>query len=105
MPVQANVVVPTPSKNLSSWGDIPSDMLLEIASYLRDDRHALLSLTDVCTYWCQVLVECPLNWTQISTEYPRDLFKLWLQRSKNVPIDAEISSLPIGLYAVFILHP
>ncbi|KAF9648195.1 hypothetical protein BDM02DRAFT_3115857 [Thelephora ganbajun] len=86
-------VLYTPDSSLS-WDSIPSDMLLEVASYMRDDRYALLSLTRVCSYWRQVLVECPLNWTQISTKYPTKLLKLWLQRSKSVPIDAEICHLP-----------
>lgn len=99
--------VPTKSnvQTSPSWGDIPSDVLLEVASYLRNDRYALLSLTRICTYWREVLVECPLNWTQLSTKYPRKAFKLWLRRSKNVPIDAEIWDLPPELYGRFVLHP
>lgn len=85
----------------SPWEDIPSDILLEVVLYLRDDRYAMLSLTGVCTYWRQVLVECPLNWTQVSTKCPPRLFKLWLQRSKNVPVDAEICNLPPELYGIF----
>ena len=85
-------------KNASPWNDIPSDVLLEIVSYLRDNRYAVLSLILVCTYWRQVLVECPLNWTQISSLYPTRVFKSWIQRSKNVPIDVEICSFPPGLY-------
>jgi hypothetical protein len=94
MLVPANVVAPRTLNNSSSWGGIPSDVLLDIASYLRDDRYALFVLTRVCAYWREVLIECPLNWTQVSTEYPRKIFKLWLQRSKNVPIDVEICTLP-----------
>lgn len=104
MPVPANVDAPNVPKNLMYWGDIPSDVLLEIASYLREDRDALLALTRVCAYWRGVLVECPLNWTQISTKFPRKIFKLWLQRSKNVPVDAEISDLTPDLYGEFMLH-
>lgn len=105
MTVPANVNVPNTPKNSSPWGDIPPDVLLEIASYICDDRYALLHLTCVCPHWRTVLVECPLNWTQISTKYPRKLFKLWLQRSQNVPIDAEICDLLPELYGGLMLHP
>jgi len=94
----ATIGTPKIVKNASPWNDIPSDVLLEIVSYLRDNRYAVLSLILVCTYWRQVLVECPLNWTQISSLYPPRVFKSWIQRSKNVPIDADICSLPPGLY-------
>lgn len=104
MSVPADVDVPVVQLKTASWGDIPPDMLLEIASYLRDDRYALLSLTHICTHWRGVLVECPLNWTQVSTQYPRKIFELWLQRSQNVPIDAEISRLPLELCVEFTLH-
>lgn len=103
-PVPAIVHVPVILKNSSSWGDIASDVLLEIATYLRDDRYALLPLTQVCAYWREVLVECPLNWTQISTKYPRGIFQLWLRRSKSAPIDAEIHDLHPKLYGGFVLQ-
>lgn len=95
---QVTINAPKIVKNTSPWGDIPSDVLLEIVSYLRDNRYAVLNLILVCTYWRQVLVECPLNWTQISSLYPLRAFKSWIQRSKNVPIDAEICSFPPGMY-------
>jgi hypothetical protein len=84
-----------------SWDEFPADTLLEVASYLRDDRYALLNLTRVCGYWRRVLTECPLNWTRISTRYPPKLFKMWLQRSGDVPIDAEICDIPLGMYGQF----
>jgi hypothetical protein len=90
-------------EDVSPWAEVPSDVLLEVASYLRDDRYALLRLTHVCHYWRQVLIDRPLNWTQISTKYPPKLFKLLFQRSKGVPIDAEISRLPPELYGVDLL--
>ena len=84
-----------------SWDSFPSDVLLEVVSYVRDDRYALLGLTHVCNYWRQVLIECPLNWTHISTKYPPKLFRLWLQRSKGVPVDATICHLSPELYGGF----
>ncbi|KAF9781856.1 hypothetical protein BJ322DRAFT_1213148 [Thelephora terrestris] len=96
-PARAKPCVPKVVKKLLSWGNMPSDLLLEVAVYLRDDRYAMLSITGVCTYWRRVFIECPLNWTQVSTKCPLRLFKVWLQRSKNVPVDAEICNLPNGL--------
>lgn len=96
--IPTNVIVPTLPKRPSSWNDFPSDMLLEVASYLLDDRLALLNLTHLCSYWRRVVIECPLNWTYVSSKYPLKLFSLWLQRSKDVPINADICSLPPGLY-------
>ena len=97
MPAPTNVDTPNIPNNSPSWNEFPSDVLLEVTSYLRDDRYALLRLTRVCSYWRRVLVECPLNWNQISTKYPPKMFKLWLQRSRDVPIDVEICHLPPGL--------
>jgi len=84
-----------------SWDLLPSDILLEVAPYLRDDRLAILGLTHVCKHWRQVLIECPLNWTQISTKYPPKLLKLWLQRSEGLPVDANICHLTPELYGGF----
>ena len=101
MSAPADVGIPHAPDNSSSWNEFPSDTLLEVVSYLRDDRYALLRLTRVCSYWRRVIIECPLNWTQISTKYPPKLVKLWLQRSRNVPVDAEIFHVPPGLYGQF----
>ena len=102
MSAPTDVGIPTVPDSSSSWNELPSDLLLEVASYVRDDQCTLFCLTHVCDYWRRVLIECPLNWTQISTKYPLKLFKLWLQRSGNVPIDAEISHLPPQLYGNFL---
>jgi len=101
MSAPTNVEIPHVPDNSSSWNEFPSDTLLEVVSYLRDDRYTLLGLTRVCSYWRRVVIECPLNWTQISTTYPQKLVKLWLQRSRNVPVDAEIFHVPPGLYGQF----
>ena len=104
--------MPVPTKKIDtpnvlndsfSWDGLPSDVLLEVASYLRDDRHALLSLSLICSYWRRVLVECPLNWTKLSTKQHPKMFKLWLQRSRGVPVDAEIFHFPNELYGPFII--
>lgn len=97
----AKVATRNVTDNSFSWDEFPADTLLEVASYLRDDRYALFNLTRVCDYWRRVLIECPLNWTQISTKYPPRLFKMWLQRSGDVPIDAEICDVPPGMYGHF----
>jgi len=102
MSAPTNIGIPNIPENSSSWNEFPSDTLLEVVSYLRDDRHTLLGLTRVCSYWRRVLIECPLNWTQISTRYPLKLVKLWLERSRNVPVDAEICHLPPGLCGQFL---
>lgn len=94
----SNRAVKNTTNDSFPWNEFPADTLLEVAAYLRDDRCALLNLTRVCGHWRRVLVECPLNWTQISTKYPPKLFKMWLQRSGDVPIDAEICDIPLGMY-------
>jgi hypothetical protein len=102
MSLPTDVNAPDIPDSSFSWDTIPADVLLEITSYLRDDRYVLRNLTRVCNYWRQVLVDCPLNWTQISTKYPPKLFRLWLQRSKSAPVDAEICHLSPELYGGFI---
>lgn len=94
--------IPDIPDNAFSRNLLPSDVLLEVASYLRDDRHTLLILTHICNYWRRVLIECPLNWTYVSTKYPPRLFRLWLQRSKGVPVDAEICRYFPILYVRFV---
>ncbi|KAG8685994.1 hypothetical protein FRC09_014426, partial [Ceratobasidium sp. 395] len=77
---------------------IPAEILViifEILSTGRTEPYASLICSHVCAHWRRIIVNSPSFWSYIDTSRGEGLTRLWLSRSKQVPIDVRLWEDPL----------
>ncbi|KAG8792819.1 hypothetical protein FRC12_004762 [Ceratobasidium sp. 428] len=77
---------------------IPAEILViifEILSNSRTEPYASFICSHVCAHWRRIIINSPSLWSYIDTSRGEGLTRLWLSRSKQVPIDVRLWEDPL----------
>ncbi|KAG8792823.1 hypothetical protein FRC12_004766 [Ceratobasidium sp. 428] len=77
---------------------IPAEILvivLQILSTSRTESYAPLICSHVCAHWRQAIIEVPSLWSYVDTSRGEGLTRLWLSRSRQMPIDVRFWENPL----------
>ncbi|QRV90087.1 F-box-like protein [Ceratobasidium sp. AG-Ba] len=88
---------------------LPADILVIIVGHLGTDPvehvYAPLICSHVCTHWRRNIIDSPLLWSYIDVSRGAALTRLWLGRSKTVPLDVRLWDSPKIYYNCRDLSP